>query len=118
MPNFNDCCCNDDICCALKPFIGQTVTLFTTSGGLSGSGFTGVLIFVDDCIVKLLTRVGAAPSCPVGSDCGYPDSCGYGGYGGGYGGKGGYGDCGYGSLLGSVTVIPIDRIASFAHNAI
>ncbi|PKM49750.1 MAG: hypothetical protein CVV02_14645 [Firmicutes bacterium HGW-Firmicutes-7] len=68
--------------------------------------------------------MGAAPDCPVGSTCGYP-TAGYGGFGGGYGGGcgsygvgyGGYG--GYGrSLLGSVVVIPVDKIVSFTHNAI
>lgn len=123
----NSCCCNDDLCCALKRFIGQTVTIFTESGGLSGCGFTGVLVSVDDCFVRLITRVGGAPSCPVGSDCGcdYGNGCndnygwGYGGYGygGGYGGKG-KGDCGYYNPLGSITVIPLQSIASFVHNAI
>lgn len=27
----------------LLRYVGQTVTIFTTSGGISGSGFTGVL---------------------------------------------------------------------------
>lgn len=98
-----------DIVCDLARYVGQTVTIFTTSGGLSGCGFTGVLMSINDCYVRLLTNVGAAPSCPVGSDCGYP-------VGGAYSNKnigcGGY------NLLGSVTVIPVDRIASFVHNAI
>jgi hypothetical protein len=116
------CCCNDNICCELKRYIGQTVTLFTKSGGLSGSGFTGVLIYVDDCIVKLITNIGGAPACPLGSDCGYPDNCGcgYNGYGyGNYGGKGkGKGCCCDYNFLGSVTEIPINSIASFVRNAI
>ena len=36
--------------------IGQTVTIFTTSGGLSGSGFTGVLLSVDCNCVRLLAE--------------------------------------------------------------
>lgn len=116
---------------SLMRYVGQTVTIFTTSGGLSGAGFTGVLAGVCGCTVKLITDIGAPPTCPVGSDCtnygGY-GGYGYGGYGGygcgsygcggyGYGGYGGYG--GYsGNFLGSVTEIPIDRIASFTHNAI
>jgi len=40
-------------------YIGQTVTIFTTSGGLSGSGFTGVLLSVDCNVVRLLCDVGA-----------------------------------------------------------
>ena len=35
-------------------YIGQTVTIFTTSGGLSGNGFTGVLISADCNVVRLL----------------------------------------------------------------
>lgn len=106
---------DNSISCALRRYIGQTVTIFTTSGGLSGSGFTGVLVSVDDCFVRLITRIGAAPDCAVGSDCGYPDKCGY-----GYGPYTyGYGKDGYcGNILGSITDIPIASIASFVHNAI
>ena len=32
----------------MSRFIGKTVTIFTTSGGLSGRGFTGVLACVDN----------------------------------------------------------------------
>lgn len=42
--------------------IGQTVTIFTTSGGLSGSGFSGVLLSVDCNVVRLLADVGAVHS--------------------------------------------------------
>ena len=49
--------------------IGQTVTIFTTSGGLSGSGFTGVLLSVDCNCVRLLADIGAPPACPIGSAC-------------------------------------------------
>ncbi len=113
---------------SLLRYIGQTVTIFTTSGGLSGSGFTGVLAGVCDGTVKLITDIGAAPACPIGSTCGTGCGCGgYGGYGGGYGygGYGGFGG-GYGggfgggygggfgggfgggyNWLGSVTEIPL-----------
>ena len=40
-------------------FIGQTVTVFTASGGLSGSGFTGVLAGVHNGCVRLITDIGA-----------------------------------------------------------
>ncbi|MCL2189038.1 MAG: hypothetical protein FWC16_08875 [Defluviitaleaceae bacterium] len=117
---------------SMRRYIGQTVTIFTTSGGLSGNGFTGVLAGICDCTVKLITDIGAPPSCPVGSAC-----CGgYGGYGGyeevercetrcgttcretrprpcGYGGRGRFG-----GWLGSVTEIPLEKIASFTHNAL
>jgi hypothetical protein len=128
---------------SMRRYIGQTVTVFTTSGGLSGSGFTGVLAAICDCTIKLITDIGAPPACPVGSACcgGYP----YGGYGEfeefegrcesrcgkpcrrecctgrgrerGYGYGRGYGRYGW-NWLGSVTEIPLDRIASFTHNAI
>lgn len=108
----------------LSRFIGQTVTIFTTSGGASGSGFTGVLIDIDCDNVKILNHVGAAPACPLGSNCCRYGNSGYGGFGGfggwgNYGGYGGgYGGLGYGNPLGAVTIIPINRIASFTHNAI
>jgi len=41
--------------------IGQTVTIFTTSGGLSGNGFTGVLLSADCHCVRLLADIGAPP---------------------------------------------------------
>ena len=91
---------------SLSRYIGQTVTIFTTSGGCSGSGFTGVLVNVNECYVKLITNIGAAPSCAIGSSC-----TGY--------GYNNYNQCYCGNnWLGSVTEIPICKIASFTHNAI
>ena len=63
--------------------IGQTVTVFTESGGVSGCGFTGVLLSADCSVVRLLTDFGAPPACPIGSECccgnftpcGYENSC-------------------------------------------
>jgi len=128
---------------SLGRHIGQTVTIFTTSGGLSGKGFTGVLAGIFGCNIKLITDIGAPPSCPLGSAC-----CGgfleeevereeFGGWGGSFGGmcelfgrcRGRRGCCEGGkgrrrghrwgqNWLGSVTVIPVDRIASFTHHAI
>lgn len=122
-------------------YIGKTVTIFTTSGGISGSGFTGVLINVNSENVTLLISAGCAPSCPIGSscDCG---SHGRGAYGRGrnrgnqnrnfgFGFNRGYydDDCNddynndcccdtYMNPLGAVTVIPVCSIAAFTHNAI
>ena len=118
----------------LVRYIGRTVTIFTTSGGLSGSGFTGVLASVNNGTVKLITNIGGAPACAVGSMCceggwdmggfggrGYGGGRGF-GFGGGFGsncgGNFGGGCCGGSNWLGSVTEIPISRIASFVHNAI
>ncbi|MCL2603413.1 MAG: hypothetical protein FWD90_02930 [Defluviitaleaceae bacterium] len=113
---------------SMRRYIGQTVTVFTTSGGLSGNGFTGVLAGFRDCTVRLITDIGAPPSCPIGSACcggfGYDD------YDGGRfenrcgrecrdGGRRGMGRGRWGwNWLGSVTEIPFDKIASFTHNAL
>lgn len=56
--------------------IGQTVTIFTTSGGQSGSGFTGVLAMVTPSFVRLITQIGPAPGCALGNCC---DGIGHGG---------------------------------------
>ncbi|MDD2362715.1 MAG: hypothetical protein PHH84_07175 [Oscillospiraceae bacterium] len=105
----------------LNRYIGETVTIFTTSGGQSGQGFTGVVLSVNKCFVRLITRIGSAPGCALGNACNsygnsYGNRCcgnsGYSNYGSNYGG-------GYGQRnLGSVTDIPINRIASFVHNAV
>lgn len=120
MENFNNSIIDD-----MYRYIGQTVTIFTTSGGISGSGFTGVLIAVDCKTVKLLCSVGWAPSCPLGSSCTnnmtpYGISNNYYGFGRGCGNRncgcgGGFGNY---NPLGSVTIIPTCAIASFTHNAI
>jgi len=116
-------------------YIGKTVTVFTTSGGISGGGFTGVLAGVDRGVVRLITRIGAAPACPLGSCCDNFDAgCGFGCGGawgrGNFGGGFGFNNWGNnwnnswgggwdaGSILGSVTEIPIHSIAGFTHNAI
>jgi len=107
-------------------YIGKTVTIFTASGGLSGSGFTGVLAFADCNVVRLITRIGAPPACPVGSMCtgfGFGGGEGFGWGGsmcGGFGGRfGGFGwGGGISNFLGAVTEIPISAIVSFTHNAI
>lgn len=91
----------------LSDLIGETVTIFTTSGGDSGSGFTGVILSVNQCFVRLVTHIGPAPGCALGSACCTP------GYGGGYGG---------GTInvrtVGSVTDIPLDRIVAVVSNAV
>ncbi|WP_250229579.1 hypothetical protein [Anaeropeptidivorans aminofermentans] len=66
---------------SLKACIGQTITVFTSSGGLSGDGFTGVLASVDCGCIKLIVSVGAPPACPIGSSC-----SGFDGWGRGRGG--------------------------------
>ena len=110
----------------LTKYIGQTVTIFTTSGGESGMGFTGVLASVNCSFVSLITQIGPAPSCTLGNPCD--------------GINGDIAACEnceplsqaltdgictnrnrshlYGNNLGSVVEIPIERIAAFVHNAV
>jgi len=85
-------------------FVGETVTIYTTSGGQSGCGFTGVILAVNECYVRLITKIGPAPGCALGSACqGCRRSC------------GSNGDI---YTVGSVTDIPVSRIAAFVHNAV
>ncbi|QGU96596.1 hypothetical protein GOM49_17220 [Clostridium bovifaecis] len=98
----------------LANYIGETVTIFTTSGGESGSGFTGVLLSVNNCFVRLLSQIGPAPGCALGNCCtGAPTGASV----GFTGGQTGRFTCGL-STVGAVTDIPISRIASFIHNAV
>ncbi|MCX8131504.1 MAG: hypothetical protein N3I35_15605 [Clostridia bacterium] len=120
----------------LAKYAGETVTIFTSSGGQSGSGFTGVVLSVNDVFVRLITRIGPPPGCSLGNACaGF--NVGADGYRGGT--CGGYGSMPGGPILpaseigaitaggwngypvatvGSVTDIPIDAIVSFVHNAV
>lgn len=119
----------------LGNYIGQTVTIFTSSGGQSGAGFTGVILAVNNCFVRLITRIGPPPGCSLGNACsGF--NLGY-GYGVGAGTSACSGGYGMGSpssqvgavtaggwdgypvyTVGSVTDIPIANIVSFVHNAV
>lgn len=116
----NDNCLVESLC----RYIGQTVTIFTTSGGASGCGFTGVLASVSDNCVKLITDIGAAPTCPLGNTCGGCGSNNWGSFNNNWNwgnswGNGCSNGCGCNNnWLGSVTEIPTCRIASFTHNAI
>ncbi|WP_244648287.1 hypothetical protein [Ruminiclostridium herbifermentans] len=104
-----------DIVCALKKYIGQTVTIFTTSGGMSGCGFTGVLLGVNECFVKLITQIGPAPGCSIGNSCsGTPYANGVGCLGDNMNMQ----NMNPIGTVGSVTDIPICSIACFTHNAI
>jgi hypothetical protein len=79
---------DDNFRLSMEKRIGQTITIFTTSGGDSGSGFTGVLLGVGRDHIRILSRLASGP--------------------------GTYGDI----SLGAVTNIPVDKIAAFVHNAI
>ena len=111
--NSNGLILHGDLVCAMERYIGQTVTIFTTSGGMSGCGFTGVLLGVNECFIKLLTQIGPAPGCAVGNACnGSPYANGM--------GCGDYGNNNQNpvSTVGSVTDIPVCSIACFSHSAI
>lgn len=106
----------------IRKYIGETVTIFTTSGGESGSGFTGVVLSVSRNMVRLITQPGSAPGSPFGYN---------------NGGNGRFNDRGFNERgcngredsgregnydqrfrVGSVTDIPINRISAFVHNAV
>lgn len=99
----------DNWICSLKEslcrYIGQTVTVFTNSGGYSGAGFTGVLISISDCVVRILISAGDTPSCPLGSNCSRNITPYY---------NYDY----YRNPFGSIAIIPINSIAAFTHNSI
>ncbi len=104
-------------------FIGETVTIFTTSGGASGCGFTGVVLSVNSCFVRLVTEQGMAPTNPLAENiCGDMEGNGSRNGFGQVGGAGGRNCNGNGNnngrVVGSVCDIPIDRIAAFCHNAV
>ncbi|MCM8710671.1 hypothetical protein M2651_06475 [Clostridium sp. SYSU_GA19001] len=98
----------------LARHIGQTVTIYTTSGGDSGRGFTGVLASVNCNFVRLITQIGPAPACALGSCCDKHQGCGHGGNTTLPSGIRCDADRGFGSIVD----IPVDRIAAFVHNAV
>jgi len=103
----------------LARHIGQTVTIFTTSGGQSGRGFTGVLASVNCDFVRLVTNIGPAPGCALGNCCEEReerrrrnDECEEESF------DRDRFDCNGRRGLGAVVDIPADRIAAFVHNAV
>lgn len=87
---------------SLIKYIGQTVTIYTASGGDSGSGFTGVILDVKKDYIKVLSSVGSPPEFSFGnSDVKEELSEGK--------------DM---TSLGTITNIPINKIAAFVHNTI
>ncbi len=89
----------------LYRYMGQTVTIFTTSGGATGCGFTGLLLQVNPAYITLVDRIGPPPASPInGSMCGshrdprQKEE--------------------YFYNVGAVCDIPTDKIVSFCHNAI
>lgn len=90
----------------LEGHLGETVTIFTTSGGESGSGFTGVLIQANCFFVRLITRIGPPPGCALGNSC-----C---GWSGGWPRR----DCSFIRTLGDVVDIPVNKIAAVVFNTV
>ena len=108
----------------INEFVGETVTIFTTSGGASGCGFTGVILSLNSCFVRLVTDLGVGPSNPLAENiCGDMDNGNGPRSGSGNSGNSGRGNCNgnrnpSNRAVGSVVDIPIDRIAAFCHNAV
>lgn len=100
----------------LARHIGQTVTIFTTSGGESGEGFTGVLASVNNNFVRLITQIGPAPGCALGNCCDERFDRDMDSNRDSLGGQG-RATC-RARHLGSIVDIPINRIAAFVHNAV
>lgn len=97
----------------IRKYVGETVIIFTASGGISGCGFTGVLLSVNCEFVRLDSRQGVAPACPLGSSCcgdlnnNDNDDC------------NNYNNRRRNNYnVGSVCDIPIDAIVAFCHNAV
>ncbi len=115
----NNCCtpCCDNNSCSqgfggglpliecLCANVGRVVTVFTASGGVSGSGFTGLLVWANNQTIKLVTNLPSAPPNPLG-DCGCNNGLFW---------NSNY--CG-GSMYGSVVVIPTCQIVSFVFSEI
>jgi hypothetical protein len=97
---------NERFIAHISRFIGEEVLIFTTSGGPSGLGFSGVLLSVNCDFVRLLSQQGSSPTCPISDIC--MDQS--------IGDTSMYRHSGF--RTGSVCDIPIDRIATFTHNAI
>jgi hypothetical protein len=100
----------------LSRYIGKPVTIFTSSGGNSGYGFSGVLISVNRYFLRLITKIGPIPDCPINNSCNSDDlveNC--------YDPYKLDDDCyenNDNSKLGSLVDIPIDKIVAFVHNAL
>lgn len=116
----NNGSCNLSLARHICEFIGETVTIFTTSGGVSGCGFTGVVLSVNACFVRLITDQGSAPSSPIAENiCGDCDGRGrnLGIDAGGSAGMNGHRRDDR-RRLGSICDIPIENIAAFCHNTV
>jgi len=105
----------------IQKFIGESVLVFTTSGGASGSGFSGVLMDVNADFIRLVNQQSTPPTCPISNVCNEDDDDDY------CNGRDGNGTMNESNQyrmrmsshnVGSICDIPIDRIVAFCHNAI
>ncbi len=102
---------NERFAMHLRHFIGEVVTVFTASGGISGSGFTGVLLTVNCDFIRLVTEQGSAPTSPLEPIF---DECDNGNMSGNFNGQNfDHRRC---QCIGTETDIPIDKIVAFVHN--
>jgi hypothetical protein len=110
----------------LRNYVGQTVIVFTTSGGPSGCGFEGIVLEVNSKFIRLSNQMGNPPASPLSETI-----CGdlLGDLDGGCASRARNGvGASPGSRMdkhpypvftvGSVCDIPIDKIAAFCHNAL
>ena len=79
-------------------YIGQTVTVFVNAGGNAGMGFTGILISANCEYIRIITRIGLAPACPLNNRHITQRR--------------------FFNVLGSTAIIPVSRIASFVHSTL
>ena len=93
----------------ISNYIGETVTLFVESGGMSGLGFTGILLYADKVYLKLLISIGPAPFCPLGKPCILNSS---------YSIKSFNPYANPMKNMGTIALIPVNKIVSFVHNSI
>lgn len=85
---------------SLIKYIGQTITIYTVSGGESGSGFTGVLLDVKNDYIKILSKIASPPDFIYDTD------------------EKEINENNEALSLGTMTNIPINKIAAFVHNTI
>ncbi|HEX2985660.1 MAG TPA: hypothetical protein VHO71_02480 [Caproiciproducens sp.] len=79
---------------------GRIVTVFTQSGGLSGRGFTGLLVEANHHFIRLVTTLPSAPRHPFGVEAASLFD---------------HNGC---NRLGTSCVIPINKIVCFTFNQI
>lgn len=114
--------CSEDISfpAHLSKYIGRTVTIFTCSGGISGAGFTGVLMGVNACYVKVMIRRGPPPVVSFGPVLPYPwpsmGPCSSTWLTPRFNGRKEISPSGYG--WGATAIIPVQKITAFSHSMV